>query len=129
MSDRVVVMNAGHIEQIGAPREIYDRPATEWIASFIGDTNFLRVDGGEVAIRPERLQVARDGEGLEGRVSTTMIIGPMVQCLIRLDDGQEVLVREQRSGRESGVEALAEGERVIVSWAEDEALELEGGNE
>jgi ABC-type Fe3+/spermidine/putrescine transport system ATPase subunit len=129
MSNRVVVMNAGHIEQIGAPREIYDRPATEWIASFIGDTNFLEVDGIEVAIRPERLQVAREGEGLEGRVSTTMIIGPMVQCLIRLDDGQEVLVREQRSGSEGGVEALAEGERVIVSWAAEEALSLEGGNE
>jgi ABC-type Fe3+/spermidine/putrescine transport system ATPase subunit len=129
MSDRVVVMNAGRIEQIGAPREIYDRPATEWIAGFIGDTNFLQVDGSEVAIRPERLRVAREGEGLEGRVSTTMIIGPMVQCLIRLDDGQEVLVREQRSGSESGVEALAEGERVIVSWADEEALKLEGGNE
>jgi putative spermidine/putrescine transport system ATP-binding protein len=129
MSNRVVVMNLGRIEQIGAPREIYDRPATEWIAGFIGDTNFLQVDGTEVAIRPERLRVARDGEGLEGRVATTMIIGPVVQCVIRLDDGQEVLVREQRSGSESGVEALAEGERAIVSWAEDEALELEGGNE
>jgi ABC-type Fe3+/spermidine/putrescine transport system ATPase subunit len=129
MSDRVVVMNAGRIEQIGAPGEIYDRPATEWIAAFIGDTNFLRTDGREVAIRPERLRVSRTGEGLEGRVATTMIIGPVVQCLIRLDDGQEVLVREQRSGGESGVEALAEGERVFVSWAENEALELEGGNE
>ncbi len=129
MSNRVVVMNAGRIEQVGAPREIYDRPATEWIASFIGDTNFLQVDGSEVAIRPERLRVARGGEGLEGRVATTMIIGPMVQCLIRLDDGQEVLVREQRSGSENGVEAFAEGERVFVHWAPEEALELEGGNE
>ena len=42
MSDRVVVMNGGRIEQIGVPREIYDRPATEWIAGFIGDTNFIR---------------------------------------------------------------------------------------
>ena len=129
MSDRVVVMNAGRIEQIGAPREIYDTPATEWIAGFIGDTNFLQVNGGEVAVRPERLRVAREGEGLEGKVQTTMIIGPVVQCVIRLGDGQEVLVREQRSGSESGVETLAEGERVIVSWAEDEALKLEGGNE
>jgi len=129
MSNRVVVMNAGHIEQIGAPREIYDQPATEWIASFIGDTNFLKAGEREVAVRPERLQVARQGEGLEGRVATTMIIGPMVQCLVRLDDGQEVLVREQRSGSDSGVEALAEGERVFVSWAPEEALSLEGGNE
>ena len=60
MSDRVVVMNAGRIEQIGAPGEIYDRPATEWIAAFIGDTNFLTVNGREVAIRPERLRVAAE---------------------------------------------------------------------
>ena len=130
MSDRVVVMNAGRIEQIGAPREIYDRPATEWIAAFIGDTNFLTVDGREVAIRPERLRVAASGDGLEGRVTTTMIIGPVVQCVIRLGDGQEVLVREQRSGNEGGIEALGEGERVYVSWAEEEALDFKrGGNE
>jgi len=107
MSDRVAVMNAGRIEQLGAPREIYDRPATEWIAGFIGDTNFLRVDGREVAIRPERVRVLQDGEGLAGAVATTMIIGPVVQCVIRLDSGQEVLVREQRSGSEQGIEALA----------------------
>ena len=129
MSDRVVVMNAGHIEQIGAPREIYDRPATEWIAAFIGDTNFLRVDGREVAIRPERVRVLQDGEGLAGAVATTMIIGPVVQCVIRLDSGEEVLVREQRSGIDQGIEALAEGERVLVSWAEEEALDLEGGTD
>ncbi len=130
MSDRVVVMNAGRIEQVGAPREIYDRPASEWLAGFIGETNFVRVDGREVAIRPERLRLAADGEGLVGRVSTTMVIGPAVQCLVRLEDGQEVLAREQRSGMGGGIEALAEGERVIVSWADDEALDFdEGGSE
>ena len=129
MSDRVVVMNGGRIEQIGVPREIYDRPATEWIAGFIGDTNFIRVNGREVAVRPERLRVAARGAGIGGTVSTTMVIGPAVQCLVRLDDGQEVLAREQRSGAGGGIEALEEGERVSVSWADDEALDFdEGGN-
>jgi ABC-type Fe3+/spermidine/putrescine transport system ATPase subunit len=130
MSDRVVVMNGGRIEQIGVPREIYDRPATEWIAGFIGDTNFVRVNGKEVAVRPERLRVVAGGTGLGGTVETTMVIGPAVQCVVRLDDGQEVLARQQRSGLGGGIEALAEGERVYVSWADDEALEFdEGGNE
>jgi ABC-type Fe3+/spermidine/putrescine transport system ATPase subunit len=127
MSDRVAVMNAGRIEQLGPPREIYDSPATEFVAEFIGDTNFVRVNGRRVAVRPERIRVARDGQGLGGRVVTTMVIGPAVQCVVRLDDGQEVLVREQRSGTENGVEALAEGERVTVSWAEEEVLGLRGG--
>jgi ABC-type Fe3+/spermidine/putrescine transport system ATPase subunit len=112
------------------PREIYGRPATEWIAGFIGDTNFVRVNGKEVAVRPERLRVVAGGTGLGGTVSTTRVIGPAVQCVVRLDDGQEVLARQQRSGLGGGIEALAEGERVYVSWADDEALEFdEGGNE
>ena len=127
MSDRVVVMNAGRIEQIGEPREIYDRPANGWIAAFIGETNFIRAFGREVAVRPERVCVRPDGGGLAGDVVATMVIGPAVQCVVRLEDGQEVLAREQRSGSGSGVEALAEGERVYVSWAEDEALEFDEG--
>jgi ABC-type Fe3+/spermidine/putrescine transport system ATPase subunit len=127
MSDRVAVMNAGRIEQLGAPSEIYDRPATEFVAAFIGDTNFVRVNGRRIAIRPERVSVSREGQGLGGKVVATMVVGPAVQCVVRLEDGQEVLVREQRSGAGEGVEALAEGERVIVSWAENEALDLAGG--
>jgi ABC-type Fe3+/spermidine/putrescine transport system ATPase subunit len=129
MSDRVVVMNSGRIEQIGVPREIYDTPATEWIASFIGDTNFIRRNGRAVAVRPERLRVVEGGAGLPGTVVTTMVIGPTVQCVVRLDDGQEVLARQQRTGLRGGIEALAEGERVSVSWADEEALDFdEGGN-
>jgi ABC-type Fe3+/spermidine/putrescine transport system ATPase subunit len=130
MSDRVIVMNGGRIEQIGAPYEIYDSPATEWIAGFIGDTNFIRVNGRQVAVRPERLRVQVGGDGVAGVVATTMVIGPAVQCVVRLEDGQEVLAREQRSGARGGIEALAEGERVSVTWADDEALDFdEGGNE
>ncbi len=130
MSDRVVVMNAGRIEQIGVPREIYDSPATHWVAGFIGDTNFIRVFGRDVAVRPESVRVKADGEGLSGRTIATMVIGPAVQCVVRLDDGQEVLAREQRSGGRGGIEALVEGERVLVSWADKEAFDFdEGGNE
>jgi ABC-type Fe3+/spermidine/putrescine transport system ATPase subunit len=125
MSDRVAVMNAGRIEQLAAPQEIYDRPATEFVAGFIGDTNFIEEPGRRVAVRPERLRLVRDGAGLEGRVVARMVVGPAVQCVVRLDDGQEVLVREQRSG--GGAEALEEGERVAVTWAEADALDIDSG--
>jgi ABC-type Fe3+/spermidine/putrescine transport system ATPase subunit len=124
MSDRVAVMNDGRIEQLAAPQEIYDRPATQFVAGFIGDTNFIEAGGGRVAVRPERLRFARDGAGLGGHVVARMVIGPTVQCLVKLDDGQEVLVREQRSG--GGAEALVEGERVVVTWTETEALDVSG---
>jgi len=127
MSDRVAVMSHGRIEQLAPPQEIYDHPATDFVAGFIGDTNFIHdPDGGRIAIRPEGLRLARDGEGLRGRLVTRMVIGPTVQCVVRLADGQEVLVRVQRSGG-SAVDRLTNGEEVTVSWAAEEALELTGG--
>jgi ABC-type Fe3+/spermidine/putrescine transport system ATPase subunit len=129
MSDRVAVMNAGRIEQLATPREIYDSPATSFVADFIGETNFIRRNGTVVAVRPERISIGTDDRPgqvtLAGEVITTMVVGPALQCLVRTDDGQEVLVRQQRSDGDVAVEALAEGARVFVAWAEDAALVLE----
>ena len=133
MSDRVVVMNHGRIEQEGAPREIYDAPATRFVADFIGETNFVRQGDRVVAVRPERIHlvpagVAESG-GIPAEVVTTMVVGPAVQCLVRLDDGQEVLVREQRAKDGAGAESLREGDRVVATWVDDDALTLETSEE
>ena len=69
MSDRVAVMNDGQIEQLAPPQEVYDRPATDFVAEFIGDTNFVRANGKRVAVRPERMRVATTGTGSRGRSS------------------------------------------------------------
>jgi spermidine/putrescine transport system ATP-binding protein len=127
LSDRVAVMNRGRIEQLGPPREIYDSPATRFVAEFIGETNFIRRNGSIVAVRPERLRLARgeaNGRGVAGAVVTTMVIGPTVQCVVRTEAGQELLVREQRSDAGGVVESLAAGERVVVTWADAAALQL-----
>jgi ABC-type Fe3+/spermidine/putrescine transport system ATPase subunit len=124
LSDRVAVMNDGRIEQLATPREIYDAPATPFVADFIGDTNFIEHNGTRYGIRPERIEISRNGgTGLRGEVVTAMVIGPAVQCLVRTDDGQEVLVRQQRTGKEH-VYAPREGERVVLTWADDAALPL-----
>jgi ABC-type Fe3+/spermidine/putrescine transport system ATPase subunit len=129
MSDRVAVMHAGRIEQLAAPGEIYDRPATRFVADFIGETNFIRRDGDVVAVRPEHVRLTTEAPqaklALVATVVATMVVGPAVQCVVRTEDGQEVLVREQRARGGAGAELLREGERVFVSWAGDEALELE----
>jgi ABC-type Fe3+/spermidine/putrescine transport system ATPase subunit len=130
MSDRVVVMNEGRIEQIGAPQEIYDSPKTEFVASFIGDTNFVRTNGQIVAVRAERMLIRRgdpaDGTWLGGAILTTMVIGPAVQCVVRTDDGQDLLVRQPRTGADGETESLGEGERVVVGWTDDAAIVLTG---
>jgi spermidine/putrescine transport system ATP-binding protein len=129
MADRVAVMNGGRIEQLATPREIYDSPATRFVADFIGETNFIRQNGKVVAVRPERLELVRGAtaDGLAGEVVTTMIVGPAIQSLVRTDDGQEVLVRQQRSS--NGSDSLREGERVVVTWADEAALVLEDKEE
>jgi ABC-type Fe3+/spermidine/putrescine transport system ATPase subunit len=125
MSDRVAVMNGGKIEQLGPPREIYDRPASRFVADFIGETNFIRRNGSVVAVRPENVDVhAAGGKGLAGTVVTTMVIGPAIQCVVRTHDGQEVLVRRQRS-REGAAESLSEGDEVCLTWVDDAALVLD----
>ncbi len=129
MSDRVAVMSAGRIEQLAPPGEIYDQPATKFVADFIGETNFISQNGGVVGVRPEHVRLSRGVPGVEGAlgatVIATMVVGPAVQCLVRTEDGQEVLVREQRTREGVGAESLRAGERVFVSWPSDEALEID----
>jgi spermidine/putrescine transport system ATP-binding protein len=133
MSDRVAVMHEGRIEQLGTPGEIYDAPATRFVADFIGETNFIRRNGWVYAVRPERMQVVRPGsagvDGLGGEIVTTMVIGPAIQCLVKTEDGQEVLVRQQRTGSNGESESFREGDRVVVTWPEDAALELDDAKE
>src|SRR5918999_6478813 len=123
MSDRVAVMQGGRIEQLATPREIYDSPQTRFVADFIGETNFIRRNGSVIAVRPEQVRVGRGGEGLVGEVVAAMVIGPTIQCVVKTDNGQEVLVRQQRGTGEG--EALREGERVFLTWDEDAALRLD----
>jgi ABC-type Fe3+/spermidine/putrescine transport system ATPase subunit len=133
MSDRVAVMNEGRIEQVGTPGEIYDRPGSEFVASFIGDTNLIDREGKTTAVRAERMQVAREATGagtwLEGEVVASMVVGAAVQIVVRTTDGQNLLVRQQRTGGRGEAETLSEGERVNVGWADGDALVLAGPNE
>jgi ABC-type Fe3+/spermidine/putrescine transport system ATPase subunit len=119
MSDRVAVMHGGRIEQLGSPREVYDNPASHFVADFIGETNFIRSNGSVVAVRPEHVDLG--AEGLGATVVTTMVVGPAIQCLVRTDDGQEVLVRRQRS-RDGAAELLNVGDRVSLTWDAEAAL-------
>ena len=78
ISDRIVVMSKGHIEQDGSPKEIYNNPATRFVAGFIGEMNFLdNGDGTETGVRPENVTITGDlsAEGVKGTVRTIMMLG------------------------------------------------------
>jgi multiple sugar transport system ATP-binding protein len=83
MADKIVVLNAGGIEQFGSPLELYERPANIFVAAFIGSPK-MNIIAGEAArqhgatsigIRPEHLKVARDGDGWPGTVSVAEHLG------------------------------------------------------
>src|SRR5437588_11851869 len=59
MSDRVAVLNGGRIEQLGSPVDLYERPANEFVAGFIGVSNVIERDGRRLVVRPERIRLLR----------------------------------------------------------------------
>ena len=71
MSDLIVVMNGGRIEQCGTPQEIYERPATRFVAEFIGKADFLSENS---MVRPEAVMLSEDGD-IAGRVTSSQYIG------------------------------------------------------
>ena len=88
LSHRIVVMNKGKFDQIGAPSEIYDHPATRHVASFIGEMNFIQQeDGTSIAVRPEDITVTEGADGsYTGVVRTIMLLGHYVVITVQHGD-------------------------------------------
>jgi sulfate transport system ATP-binding protein len=110
VADRVVVMNAGQIEQAAAPRELYDTPANEFVMSFVGPVNRL----GDAFIRPHDVEVLHEPNGAtqEAMVERLVHLGFEVRVELVRDDGQHIsaqLTREQAEALE-----LEEGQIVYV---------------
>lgn len=124
MSDRVVIMRDGQIEQVGTPEELYTKPRTEFAASFLGKSNFLLRDGRRLSIRPERIDLMASGGGRTmGRVQSLSYFGPVLKYQIEtLEHGVlEVDVDAWRGGA-----ALSPGAEVGLDWKDEAAVPLEG---
>ena len=149
MSDLIAVYNNGRIEQIGSSRELYEAPATLFVADFIGESVLLpcNVDGrilvgegwqgaippraelddgqGVLVIRPEDLHLTAENErapsanSVHGTVADVIYVGPALIFLVRIGVDREIEVRAPRS-----VSALAveRGDAVRVSWSPDDAV-------
>ncbi|WP_119421345.1 ABC transporter ATP-binding protein [Desertibaculum subflavum] len=125
MSDRIAVMNAGRIEQIGTPAEIYERPKTRFVADFIGEINlFDGVGSSASAIRPEKVVIGAPGNGgLPGRIETANFLGGHTLYRVTADDGRQILVKETNIGDRP---TRAIGEPVALSWDPADMVQLEG---
>jgi spermidine/putrescine transport system ATP-binding protein len=153
MADRIAVMDDGHIDQLAPPSEIYDRPATPFVADFIGDMNHLegtlereanalvasvgaaRIGIGRVVreaevgervrlgLRPEDLHANTRGEGAPATCQTAMVLGHHLQIVAVLETGEEVVARQRRAGDE-GLSALSPGDKLWLGWSPKAALLL-----
>jgi spermidine/putrescine ABC transporter ATP-binding subunit len=148
LSDRVVVMSAGQIQQIGHPVELYEHPQTGFVASFLGDANFftgvvsegyLLVDGAEVVspelsnyegqeitvlVRSERLKLSaeapRGPNQVAGTVEAFIYLGSMSRHYVRLDSGKILVVDSLQPGHNP----FPEGTVVTMSWTPDDCIAL-----
>ena len=103
MSDRIAVMNAGRIEQVGSPAEIYERPATRFVAEFIGRMNFFVRQGKVLAVRPERARLFKDkpadGFAERGTLRHVLYLGATLEYHLALDSGERALIEASNDGQ------------------------------
>lgn len=139
MSDRLAVFNHGRIEQVGSPADVYEHPATTFVAGFVGTSNLLSGEAaravigrdGVFTVRPEKIRLADptdqpepDEGSVLGTVREVVYIGPDTRYIVALEMGGELVVTQQNL-ETSSMEALtAEGRPVRLIWKRRHVLSL-----
>jgi putative spermidine/putrescine transport system ATP-binding protein len=137
LSDRIAVFNAGRIEQLGTPAELYEKPVSHFVADFVGTSNLfddtlssslLGRHGGH-SLRPEKITVSTEpgtGPGVRsarGTIAEVIYLGSAVRIVVDLDAGVRITALEQNvRGRAVG----ARGDAVHVSWHDDDVVPIAG---
>jgi putative spermidine/putrescine transport system ATP-binding protein len=136
MSDRLAVFNEGRIEQIGTPAEVYERPATEFVAGFIGVSNVIERNGRRFTVRPEKIQMLELGEHPargdtveSGRVRDVVYVGMFTRYVVELDSGGELTVVRQNLETSSQEALESRGKRVRLEWRPEHTFEIESGGQ
>jgi putative spermidine/putrescine transport system ATP-binding protein len=128
MSDRIVIMRDGAIEQVGTPKELYERPINQFTASFLGKSNFIHQNGKVFALRPEKIDLMPGNENTEARmrgaIRSITYFGSMQRIIVDTDEGAEIEVDIDVWRNASD---LAEGVRVDLLWKDKAAVELQTG--
>jgi putative spermidine/putrescine transport system ATP-binding protein len=142
ISDRIAVMNAGRVEQIGSPREVYNRPRTRFVADFIGDINLfegewrdgvfvvngkalpapaaVRPGPATIAIRPERVRLTDTAQArLKGRVETRTFISGQLTYRVMLENGLPIVAKIHETPVDFTI-----GAEVGVDWDPNDVVVL-----
>jgi putative spermidine/putrescine transport system ATP-binding protein len=141
MSDRVAVFNEGKVEQVATPVELYESPASPFVAGFVGTSN--RIDAqaarrligqdGEFAVRPEKLRVATPGDPMDsdevaapGVVREVVYLGPATHAIVELDAGPRLTVSRPNSGAPAGPPLEVSDRPVAVVFHRGSLISLSG---
>jgi putative spermidine/putrescine transport system ATP-binding protein len=141
MSDRIAVFNEGQIIQVGTPAEIYEHPATAFVAGFVGTSNLVggevakRITGREIrfSIRPEKIHmgtadtpIAPDSYGADGVVRDVVYLGLYTRYLVELHGGGDLVVVEQNLKTTSMDVLKIKGQPVRLHWKKEHIREVGG---
>ena len=133
MSDRVAVMSNGQIEQIGSPVDVYERPATEFVAGFIGISNVLVRDGVRFVVRPEKIRMLAESETADpgmtvepGRVEEIIYVGMTTRYLVHLDRGERLVAVRQNMDALGDAQKF-QGRPVRLAWTAEHTYVLDKG--
>ncbi|MEV1202563.1 ABC transporter ATP-binding protein, partial [Microbispora rosea] len=131
MSDRIAVFNQGGIEQVGTPAEVYERPATAFVASFVGTSNLISGEAaravlgreGTFSVRPEKLRVVLgeepsgpDEHEAAGVIREVVYAGPATRFVVDLDAGGRLIALQQNLQASSMDVTGLRGARVRLVW-------------
>ncbi|HWC49580.1 MAG TPA: ABC transporter ATP-binding protein [Solirubrobacterales bacterium] len=132
MSDRIAVFNNGRIEQVSPPLELYEHPANEFVAGFVGVSNLLERDGERVTIRPEKIELLEpsaraDGLRTEnGRIVDVSYAGSVTRFTVQLESGERLQVVRQNVESASSGAPWRQGTEVLVGWRPEHAAAVGG---
>ena len=139
MSDRLAVFNQGRIEQLGTPADLYERPATAFVAGFVGTSNLLRDEAaralvgseGLFTVRPEKIRLAERGAeladdevGADGTIRNVVYLGPDTRYIVTLDAGSDLVVTQQNLNTSSMEVLAAQGHPVRLVWKREHVLRV-----
>jgi putative spermidine/putrescine transport system ATP-binding protein len=139
MSDRIAVFSEGRVEQIGTPADVYERPATEFVADFVGTSNVLEGaaaaallgDASPVTIRPEKIRLGEPGEdaadgevAAPGTVRYVRYLGSETRYRVALDAGADLVVDRQNLTTTSSDALTAQGRRVQLMFRREHIRQI-----
>jgi putative spermidine/putrescine transport system ATP-binding protein len=136
MSDRLAVFDQGRVQQVGAPAEVYERPASAFVAGFVGVSNVVERDGRRFAVRPEKIRMsdagatpARGGHAERGTIRDVVYAGMVTRYVVELDGGGELQVVRQNLETSSAEALDARGRAVLLEWRPEHTLEIDSRGE